>query len=71
MVENLQDDLEEKQNMVTSLTGIMDKITKENQHLRAREAELQVNSFCVPATIILGTHSGLIKLKGCSNKIHH
>lgn len=34
--------------MVMSLTGIMDKITKENQHLRAREAELQVNSFNVP-----------------------
>lgn len=30
--------------MVMSLTGIMDKITKENQHLRAREAELQVNA---------------------------
>ncbi|MCI4378922.1 hypothetical protein PGIGA_G00221860 [Pangasianodon gigas] len=41
VVESLKDDLEEKQDMVMSLTGIMDKITKENQHLRAREAELQ------------------------------
>ncbi|XP_047009404.1 cell cycle progression protein 1 isoform X2 [Ictalurus punctatus] len=40
-VESLKDELEEKQDMVMSLTGIMDKITKENQHLRAREAELQ------------------------------
>ncbi|XP_060780193.1 cell cycle progression protein 1 isoform X3 [Neoarius graeffei] len=41
VVESLKDDLEEKQDMVMFLTDIMDKITKENQHLRAREAELQ------------------------------
>lgn len=46
VVESLKDDLEEKQDMVMFLTDIMDKITKENQHLRAREAELQVNAFC-------------------------
>ncbi|KAI4886016.1 hypothetical protein NFI96_013305 [Prochilodus magdalenae] len=41
VVESLREDLEDKRDMVTSLTGIMDKITKENQHLRAKEAELQ------------------------------
>ncbi|KAL6479529.1 hypothetical protein MHYP_G00129620 [Metynnis hypsauchen] len=41
VVESLREDLEDKQDMVMSLTGIMDKITKENQHLRGKEAELQ------------------------------
>ncbi|KAF5891571.1 cell cycle progression protein 1 isoform X1, partial [Clarias magur] len=41
MVESLTNDLGEKQDMMKFLTGILDKITKENQHLRAREAELQ------------------------------
>ncbi|XP_022535627.2 cell cycle progression protein 1 isoform X1 [Astyanax mexicanus] len=41
VVESLREDLEEKRDMVLSLTGIMDKITKENQHLRAKEVELQ------------------------------
>ncbi|XP_062860929.1 cell cycle progression protein 1 isoform X2 [Trichomycterus rosablanca] len=42
VVKRLREDLEEKQDLVTSLTGIMDKINKENQNLRAKEAELQV-----------------------------
>ncbi|XP_052008576.1 cell cycle progression protein 1-like isoform X1 [Xyrauchen texanus] len=41
VVENLKEDLEEKQDMVLSLTSIMDKITKENQHLRFKQEELQ------------------------------
>ncbi|XP_072551726.1 cell cycle progression protein 1 isoform X2 [Salminus brasiliensis] len=41
VVESLREDLEDKRDMVMSLTGIMDKITKENQHLRAKEVELQ------------------------------
>ncbi|XP_036440450.1 cell cycle progression protein 1 isoform X3 [Colossoma macropomum] len=41
VVESLREDLEDKRDMVMSLTGIMDKITKENQHLRAKDAELQ------------------------------
>lgn len=45
MGESLKDDLEEKRDMVTSLTDVMDKITQENQHLRAREAQLQVNAI--------------------------
>ncbi|KAG7333535.1 hypothetical protein KOW79_003670 [Hemibagrus wyckioides] len=39
--ESLIDDLEETQDLEMSLPGIMDQISKENQHLRAREAELQ------------------------------
>jgi len=42
MVENLRENLEEKQDMVLSLTSIMDKITKENQNLRGKLEELQV-----------------------------
>ncbi|CAM4579397.1 unnamed protein product [Leuciscus chuanchicus] len=41
VVENLRENLEEKQDMVLSLTSIMDKITKENQHLRVKQEELQ------------------------------
>ncbi|XP_026877096.2 cell cycle progression protein 1 isoform X1 [Electrophorus electricus] len=41
VVQNLREDLQDKRDMVTSLTGIMDKITKENQHLTAKEVELQ------------------------------
>ncbi|XP_067275917.1 cell cycle progression protein 1 isoform X2 [Pseudorasbora parva] len=41
VVENLREDLEEKQDMVLSLTSVMDKITKENQHLRVKQEELQ------------------------------
>ncbi|XP_051511972.1 cell cycle progression protein 1-like isoform X2 [Myxocyprinus asiaticus] len=41
VVESLRDDLEEKEDMVLSLTSIMDKITKENQHLRFKQEELQ------------------------------
>ncbi|XP_039514893.1 cell cycle progression protein 1 isoform X2 [Pimephales promelas] len=41
MVENLRENLEEKQDMVLSLTSIMDKITKENQNLRGKLEELQ------------------------------
>ncbi|XP_016117088.1 cell cycle progression protein 1-like [Sinocyclocheilus grahami] len=40
-VENLREDLEEKQDMVMSLMNVMDKITKENQHLRVKQEELQ------------------------------
>ncbi|XP_026142772.1 cell cycle progression protein 1 isoform X1 [Carassius auratus] len=42
VVENLKEDLEEKQGMVMSLMNTMDKITKENQHLRVKQEELQV-----------------------------
>ncbi|KAI5611361.1 cell cycle progression 1 [Silurus asotus] len=41
VVESLKDDLGKKQDIVMYLTDIMDKITKENQNLRAREVELQ------------------------------
>ncbi|XP_067245984.1 cell cycle progression protein 1 isoform X3 [Chanodichthys erythropterus] len=41
VVESLKEDLEEKQDMVLSLTTVMDKITKENQHLRVKQEELQ------------------------------
>ncbi|XP_066557446.1 cell cycle progression protein 1 isoform X3 [Amia ocellicauda] len=41
VVKHLKEDLEEKQDMVLSLTSIMDKITKENQQLRLKQAELQ------------------------------
>ncbi|XP_057204752.1 cell cycle progression protein 1 isoform X2 [Triplophysa rosa] len=41
VVEDLREDLEEKQDMVLSLTNTMAKITKENQHLRAKQEELQ------------------------------
>ncbi|KAL4613353.1 cell cycle progression protein 1 isoform X2 [Arapaima gigas] len=41
VVERLREDLEEKSSMLLSLTGIMDKITKENQQLRLKQAELQ------------------------------
>ncbi|XP_055029759.2 cell cycle progression protein 1 isoform X2 [Misgurnus anguillicaudatus] len=41
VVEDLKEDLEEKQEMVLSLTSIMDKISKENQHLRATQDDLQ------------------------------
>lgn len=41
VVENLREDLEEKQDMVMSLMNVMDKITKENQHLRVKQEELQ------------------------------
>ncbi|KAK2894412.1 hypothetical protein QQF64_012752 [Cirrhinus molitorella] len=41
VVENLREDLEEKQDMVMSLMNVMDKINKENQHLRVKQEELQ------------------------------
>ncbi|XP_076851376.1 cell cycle progression protein 1 isoform X2 [Brachyhypopomus gauderio] len=41
VVQSLREDLQDKRDMVMSLTGIMDKITKENQHLTAKEVELQ------------------------------
>nr|XP_023669992.1 cell cycle progression protein 1 isoform X2 [Paramormyrops kingsleyae] len=41
VVQRLQEDLEEKSDMLLSLTGIMDKITKENQQLRLKQAQLQ------------------------------
>ncbi|XP_014343955.1 cell cycle progression protein 1 isoform X1 [Latimeria chalumnae] len=40
-VGQLAEDLQEKQDMVLSLTGLMDKISKENQQLRLTHAELQ------------------------------
>ncbi|TTD92247.1 Cell cycle progression protein 1 [Bagarius yarrelli] len=39
--ESMENDLEEKQDLVMSPTGIMGEITEENRHLRAKEAELQ------------------------------
>ncbi|XP_036391445.1 cell cycle progression protein 1-like [Megalops cyprinoides] len=44
LVERLREDLEEKRGMVLSLTGIMDKITKENHQLRLKQAELQAQN---------------------------
>ncbi|XP_056334394.1 cell cycle progression protein 1 isoform X2 [Danio aesculapii] len=41
VLERLREDLEEKQDMVLSLSSVMDKITKENQHLRVKQEELQ------------------------------
>ncbi|KAI2653325.1 Cell cycle progression protein 1 [Labeo rohita] len=41
VVESLREDLEEKQDMVVSLMNVMDKINKENQHLRVKQEELQ------------------------------
>ncbi|XP_041082806.1 cell cycle progression protein 1-like isoform X1 [Polyodon spathula] len=41
IVKQLSEDLDEKRDMVLSLTGIMDKITQENQKLRMKQAELQ------------------------------
>ncbi|XP_018595145.2 cell cycle progression protein 1 isoform X2 [Scleropages formosus] len=41
VVQRLREDLEEKHSMLLSLTGIMDKITKENQQLKLKQAELQ------------------------------
>uniref|UniRef100_A0A673FP75 Cell cycle progression protein 1-like n=1 Tax=Sinocyclocheilus rhinocerous TaxID=307959 RepID=A0A673FP75_9TELE len=38
-VENLREDLEVKQDMVLSLMNVMDKITKENQHLRVKQED--------------------------------
>ncbi|XP_076143809.1 cell cycle progression protein 1 isoform X2 [Alosa pseudoharengus] len=41
VIQSLREDLEEKHNMVMSITGLMDKITKENQQLRLKQDELQ------------------------------
>ncbi|XP_036399346.1 cell cycle progression protein 1 isoform X3 [Megalops cyprinoides] len=41
VVQHLREDLEDKRGMVLSCTGIMDKITKENEQLRFIQAELQ------------------------------
>lgn len=41
VLENLREDLEDKQDMLMSLMNVMDKITKENQHLRVKQEELQ------------------------------
>ncbi|KAJ8247870.1 hypothetical protein GJAV_G00251510 [Gymnothorax javanicus] len=41
MVQHLREDLEEKHGLVLSLTGIVDKITKENKQLKFKQAELQ------------------------------
>lgn len=44
VVEQLTEDLEERQDMVSSLKGVMDKITKENQLLRQKHTELQLEA---------------------------
>ncbi|XP_076143813.1 cell cycle progression protein 1 isoform X6 [Alosa pseudoharengus] len=44
VIQSLREDLEEKHNMVMSITGLMDKITKENQQLRLKQDELQDSS---------------------------
>ncbi|XP_041705949.1 cell cycle progression protein 1 isoform X1 [Coregonus clupeaformis] len=41
VVKSLREDLKDKSDMVLSLTGIMDKLTKENQDLRSKQAQLQ------------------------------
>ncbi|XP_062405668.1 cell cycle progression protein 1 isoform X2 [Sardina pilchardus] len=45
VVQSLREDLEEKHNMVMSITGLMDKITKENQKLRLKQDELQAQKL--------------------------
>lgn len=42
MIESLREDLEEKRNIMMSLKGLMDKISKENQQLRLKQEHLQV-----------------------------
>lgn len=42
MVKSLREDLKDKSDMMLSLTGIIDKLTKENQDLRSKQAQLQV-----------------------------
>ncbi|KAJ8340449.1 hypothetical protein SKAU_G00350820 [Synaphobranchus kaupii] len=41
VIQRLREDLEEECGMVLSFTGIVDKITKENEQLRFKQAELQ------------------------------
>ncbi|CDQ78996.1 unnamed protein product [Oncorhynchus mykiss] len=41
VVKSLREDLKDKSDMMLSLTGIMDKLTKENQDLRSKQAQLQ------------------------------
>ncbi|KAL2088839.1 hypothetical protein ACEWY4_015738 [Coilia grayii] len=45
VIESLREDLEEKRNMMMSLTGLMDKITKENQQLRLKQDQLQAQKI--------------------------
>ncbi|KAL1007282.1 hypothetical protein UPYG_G00084500 [Umbra pygmaea] len=40
-VESLREELEDKRDMMLSLKGIMDKLTKENQDLRSKQVQLQ------------------------------
>ncbi|KAJ8391630.1 hypothetical protein AAFF_G00087710 [Aldrovandia affinis] len=42
VVQHLRQDLEDERRTVLSLVAITDKITKENEHLRLKQAELQV-----------------------------
>uniref|UniRef100_A0A4W5PLY4 Cell cycle progression 1 n=1 Tax=Hucho hucho TaxID=62062 RepID=A0A4W5PLY4_9TELE len=41
VVKSLREDLKDKSDLMLSLTGIMDKLTKENQDLRSKQAQLQ------------------------------
>ncbi|CDQ61902.1 unnamed protein product [Oncorhynchus mykiss] len=41
VVKSLKEDLKDKSDMMLSLTGIIDKLTKENQDLRSKQAQLQ------------------------------
>uniref|UniRef100_A0A8C8F1M6 Cell cycle progression protein 1 n=1 Tax=Oncorhynchus tshawytscha TaxID=74940 RepID=A0A8C8F1M6_ONCTS len=41
VVKSLREDPKDKSNMMLSLTGIIDKLTKENQDLRSKQAHLQ------------------------------
>ncbi|XP_064835448.1 cell cycle progression protein 1-like isoform X2 [Oncorhynchus masou masou] len=41
VVKSLREDLKDKSEMMLSLTGIIDKLTKENQDLRSKQAQLQ------------------------------
>ncbi|CAB1339389.1 unnamed protein product [Coregonus sp. 'balchen'] len=47
VVKSLREDLKDKSDMVLSLTGIMDKLTKENQDLRSKQAQLQKEDLVV------------------------
>ncbi|KAM5170406.1 cell cycle progression protein 1 [Mantella aurantiaca] len=44
VVEQLTDDLEERQDLVLSLEGIMDKVAKENQKLKQKHTELKLEA---------------------------
>ncbi|KAG8440456.1 hypothetical protein GDO86_006274 [Hymenochirus boettgeri] len=51
LFEQLTDDLEERHDMVLSLKGIMDKVSKENQLLRQKHTELKLEADDLTASL--------------------